>query len=147
MRRMIHFSGRPGTHAEALAFHALEEVLLLVRPMAAGGSGRDLRIQRAIDHLTQHYEQKFELTSLAKLAGLSISRLSHLFQLETGRSLRELHEEVRMEHAASLLRLTQLRVAEVALKCGYEDALYFSKRFRLLKGLSPSEFRGQLRQL
>lgn len=141
MRRMIRFSGRPGANSEVLAFHALEEVFLLVRSVAAGGSGRDLRIQRAIDHLTRHYEQKFELRALAKLAGLSISRLSHLFQAETGKSLREFHEDVRMEHAASLLRLTQLRVAEVALKCGYEDALYFSKRFRRLKESSPSDFR------
>jgi AraC family transcriptional regulator of arabinose operon len=141
MQRMIRHSGRPGANADALAYHSLEEVLLLVQPTAAGGGGRDLRIQRAIDHLTLHYEQKFELGSLAKLAGLSISRLSHLFQEETGKSLRGFQEDVRMEHASSLLLFTQLPVAEVALKCGYEDALYFSKRFRRLKGFSPSGFR------
>lgn len=141
MRRMIRHSGRPGANADALAFHALEEVLLLAQPTAAGGGGRDLRIQRAIDHLTQHYDQRIELRSLAKLAGLSISRLSHLFQEETGKSLRGFQQDVRMEHASSLLLLTQLPVAEVALKCGYEDPLYFSKRFRRLKGFSPSGFR------
>ncbi len=147
MRRMIRFSGRQGANADALAYHALEEVCLLAQPLAAGGGSRDLRIQRAIDHLTHHYEQQFDLQSLAKLAGLSVSRLSHLFQTHTGKSLRDFQEDVRMEHASFLLLLTQLPVSEVALKCGFEDALYFSKRFRRAKGSSPSEFRAQKRLL
>jgi AraC family transcriptional regulator of arabinose operon len=141
MRRMIRFSGHSGEISDPLAFLALEEVFLLARPDMLQGSGTDLRVQRAIDHLRLHYKDSFGLGGLARLAGLSVSRFSHLFQLQTGKSPRQFQEEVRMEHAASLLRLSQLPVGEVAAECGYEDALYFSKRFRGCYGKSPREYR------
>lgn len=141
MRRMIRYSSYPAALSDPLAFVALEEVCLLTRQKASGGRGVDARIQRAIDHLTRSYKEAFELKTLARLAGLSVSRLSSLFRAQTGSSPRDFQEKVRMEHAVSLLRLTQLPVAGVAAECGYEDALYFSKRFRLVTGASPTECR------
>ncbi len=48
-----------------------------------------------------------------------------------------------MWHASRLLRLTSLGIAEVAAEVGYEDAFYFSNRFRRYAGKSPTKFRAQ----
>jgi AraC family transcriptional regulator of arabinose operon len=138
MRRVIRFSGRSGREADTLAFLALEEIFVLARPDARE---IDFRIQRAVDHLNRHYQRPFVLQEVAGIAGLSVSRFSDLFRRQVGTSPRAYGESVRLEHAASLLKLTQLQVGEVAACCGYEDALYFSKCFRRRFGRPPQDYR------
>lgn len=48
---------------------------------------------------------------------------------------------IRVNNAASLLETTDYSMSEIAAIVGYDDALYFSRLFRKLKGMSPSEYR------
>ncbi len=48
---------------------------------------------------------------------------------------------LRMREARRLLAETRLAVAEVAARVGFEDALYFSRRFRMETGMAPREYR------
>ncbi len=50
---------------------------------------------------------------------------------------------LRMREARRLLVETDLTVAEVALKVGFEDPLYFSRSFRRLTGVPPSHYRAR----
>ncbi|MBQ8932249.1 MAG: helix-turn-helix domain-containing protein [Ruminiclostridium sp.] len=48
---------------------------------------------------------------------------------------------IRLTEAARLLRSTLLPINEIARRVGYEDSLYFSKRFSRRYKTSPSAFR------
>ena len=48
---------------------------------------------------------------------------------------------IRVNNAASLLETTDYSMAEIAAIVGYEDPLYFSRVFRKIKGMSPTEYR------
>ena len=48
---------------------------------------------------------------------------------------------IRVNNAASLLETTDYSMAEISAIVGYEDPLYFSRLFRKLKGMSPSDYR------
>ena len=50
---------------------------------------------------------------------------------------------IRMNKAEMLLTTTSLTVAEIAEMTGYQDSLYFSRRFRQIKGCSPTEKRNR----
>lgn len=142
MRRAIRFSGVPECRSQDLSFHALKEVALLTRGEdRKSGYYPDPRIRRACDYLSRHYYEPFSLQQLTKISGLSVSRLCHLFHKETGMTPGTFLEERRMQHARALLQLTQSTVSEIANQCGYEDALYFSKRFKRKSGISPRAYR------
>ena len=52
---------------------------------------------------------------------------------------------VRLYHACILLDTTDLTVAEVADRCGFENQFYFSRCFAKKYGLPPSGWRGRIK--
>jgi AraC family transcriptional regulator of arabinose operon len=147
MRRMLHFSYRKHPNKTEFLANSLEEVLLWAHVTATRGAWlkTDPRIRQAIDYLAANLRQPFRLDQLARHSHLSVSRLSHLFKINTGLTPQQFFEQQRMEHAAQLLRVTGLSIAEVAKEAGYEDAFYFSNRFRRFAQKSPSQFRSRAR--
>jgi len=51
------------------------------------------------------------------------------------------HERCRMQQAAKLLRVTNLKVGQIAEQLGFPDPFYFSTRFRHHLSASPRAFR------
>ena len=50
-----------------------------------------------------------------------------------------------MENAANLLESTEMKINEIAKKCGFEDPLYFTQAFKKNYGATPSEYRKHLK--
>ncbi|HEY0372528.1 MAG TPA: helix-turn-helix domain-containing protein, partial [Thermoanaerobaculia bacterium] len=59
----------------------------------------------------------------------------------TGRLLSQFLKEKRLEKAARLLKAGNVRVSQVARRCGFDSENYFRQQFRLRYGMSPRQFR------
>ncbi|WP_045234846.1 helix-turn-helix domain-containing protein [Deinococcus pimensis] len=127
---------------EELAMNALEEALLRLDEVnpARLGTG-DPRVARAVTFLREHLRERVTLDDVAGAAGLSVSRLSHLFRAAHGLTPMQFLERERLERAKLLLRLTARSVQDVAEDVGFEGAFYFARRFRAHEKCSPSEYR------
>lgn len=79
--------------------------------------------------------------SLARRAGYSIHHFSRFFSARTGEGPAEWIERRRMEQAQHLLLETSMKVLDVALACGYQEAATFTRAFRRQTGTTPSHFR------
>ena len=86
-------------------------------------------------------DPNFNVGSLAKMLGLHYNYFSIQFKKETGISPQKAIMEYRINSACKMLRFTNAPIKEVALKCGFADEFYFSRRFKKEKQLSPSEYR------
>ena len=84
---------------------------------------------------------ELSLSMVAGHIGITPNYLSTLFSKETGETFSEYLNSVRIRRAAQLLKSSSDSINEIAVKTGYSDALYFSKVFRRLIGMSPREFR------
>ena len=87
------------------------------------------------------YHKRFTLAMLAKHHDLSISSLSHRFQIATGASPMEYLQSCRMANAKRMLAQTDYSVGEIVEKCGFSDNSNFSRIFKSLNGMSPTDFR------
>ena len=58
-------------------------------------------------------------------------------------SMGQYHNNLRIKKACMLLQSTLLSVGEIANRLGFSDVLYFSKKFHVYSGLSPSDYRKQ----
>ncbi len=87
------------------------------------------------------HDVDFNITALADELNVTISHLSTTFKQRTGQNLSTYLTELRIRHAAGLLRDTSLTIAEIGHRSGYDSPKYFAKVFKRKTGLRPSEFR------
>jgi len=125
------------------AMNALERALLEIHAAAEElpGAGMDPRIRQVVEYLATLPRRDFDGAALARRCGLSESRFAHVFREQTGTTPQRMLESNRLRVAAQLLRDTRLGVQEIAYEVGYEDAFYFSRRFRAQHQASPTAYR------
>jgi AraC-like DNA-binding protein len=95
----------------------------------------------AINFIYENYKNKIGLHDLSALACISPFYFSRQFKKETGYTPYEYIIMVRINHAKTLLRTTELRVKEIAFDTGFGSEANFVTCFKDRVGVTPSEFR------
>ncbi len=91
-------------------------------------------------YLEEHYLERVTVSSVAAHMGLHPTYCGALFRRETGRTILQTVNLLRVNRAAALLEYGGARVGDVALECGFSDIYYFSRVFRQVTGRSPEQF-------
>ncbi len=81
------------------------------------------------------------LAMLSRKANLSPAHFSAMFRRRYGFAPIDYFLRLKIRRACTLLDTTDWPVSRVAAELGVEDALYFSRRFRRVMGLSPRDYR------
>ncbi len=100
-------------------------------------------IDSIIEYMNMNYEKKLTVSTLAEMAGYSVSRFLHLFSETIGKPPMRYLRDIRLANACELLDTSEYPVSEVADLCGFNDPLYFSRVFADKYGLSPSVYRNR----
>lgn len=96
------------------------------------------RIRRYID---RHYAEKLTLDGVAQAVYMSRSALCQCVRRDMGTTVSGLIEARRMEEAKTRLMAPKASVLQTAEACGFEDANYFTRRFKKYTGVTPSDYR------
>ena len=91
--------------------------------------------------MQQHYSEPITLESVCEAVGFSPSYFSALFKRETGENFVRYLTRVRIDRAKELLQQTNLSVAEVCARVGYNDLKHFTQTFKKETSLSPAQYR------
>ena len=95
-----------------------------------------------IEHMNRNVTEVFDLSKAAEIVGCSPVHLCKIFKKVYNMRPNEYITSLRIKQAQKLLSSKlNLTVAEIGRMSGYEDASYFSKKFRLYIGMTPAEFR------
>ena len=101
----------------------------------------DKQINYVKYRIEQGFDKPITVQQLADEAGLTRPYLSAVFKKRTGYTIKEYITVLRMDKAKMLLLQTNASTKAIALLCGYDDPLYFSRIFRKYVGCTPSEHR------
>ena len=149
LREMVPAHASSRAHGTLLALNALEEVLLRcdsINPRRAE-TPLDPRVAKAMDFLTTRVSEPFSEERVARAAGLSSSRLRHLFREQIGDSPRHFQEQQRLRKARDLLSLSRQTIGEIALELGFANPFYFTLRFKKHMGENPRAYRQRTTRL
>jgi AraC-like DNA-binding protein len=111
-----------------------------------GFLGNAERIEQSIEYMRRHLDQPLQVARLAALVNVSPSHFFALFKRQTGCAPIDFFIRLRMEQACELLDVTLSNVKEVAAALGYEDPFYFSRTFKAVTHVAPSEYRMMSRE-
>lgn len=98
-------------------------------------------LKRVTDHMEHTFADPYDAHRYAQMLKISPSHFQHVFKQQLGISPYAYCLRLRMENARSLLEATDLKIQDIAQKCGFENALYFTQAFRKETGLTPSAYR------
>ena len=97
--------------------------------------------ERCLHYIDRHYQRRITLQELAEYVHLHPNYLCQLFREQTGKTVFEQINWVRVHDASKLLRSTQLPVSQIAAQCGFQNTNYFSRIFKQFLGRSPTAYR------
>ena len=99
------------------------------------------RIGQVLRFIHGHLDQPMTVASLATLGGWSRWQFQRVFAAHTGSSVAQYIRELRLSKAAEQLLGTDDRQIDIALACGFESDISFSRSFRQHFGCSPGQYR------
>lgn len=115
-----------------LMTHCLQEITAVVR---------NDTVRRIIDFLEEHYSEELDIDAVCAEFGYSAAHLCRKFKDATGLTPMRYLRIFRLEEANKQLRITDSDVGEIAARCGFADANYFTRCFRKHFGVPPTKVR------
>ena len=107
---------------------------------ACGGARQELAA-RALAYIEQHCTEKFSLDALAGALYVNKCYLVRAFHDTYGITPLACHNRFRCRRAGKLLEDSTLSVTEVGYTAGFASSSHFSRIFRQVTGVTPTEYR------
>jgi AraC-like DNA-binding protein len=120
------------------------EEMLRMMDMVQHDAGRSHTVEIAEKteaYIRNHYAEPVTNTSLSEALHFHYNYLARCMKRVYGLTPMEYLTDYRLEQAKLLLLKTEISIAEVAERIGYESTTYFSRRFTHKTGVSPLRFR------
>lgn len=103
--------------------------------------GQDFYIKKAIAFIDANYKYDISVQAIADACGLNRSYFGRLFKETMALTPQQYLIRYRMTKAANMLQGSRISIAEIGVAVGYENQLHFSRAFKSVFDVSPSEYR------
>ena len=113
---------------------------LLTNPATTLGRSQTL-FEQMRNYIEDNFQQNLSRESVAAHFYISPNYVSHIFQREASMRFQEYLTYIRLEHAKDMLRHYDLKIKDIARRCGFNDSNYFCKLFKDKTARSPTEYR------
>ena len=103
----------------------------------------NVRITKIHEYLMSNFHEDVNLEQIARLVHMVSGSLCRFFKAETGMTIFDYLNKIKVDYACSLLLNKDLSIAEIALDCGFNNLSHFNKQFKKIMDITPSLYRKQ----
>jgi AraC family transcriptional regulator len=149
LARRLDFESRNPDTVSILAIeaHIYELIVSLARHASLRNEGKPQWLSRVREYVHSGFTRAITLSELAEIADVHPSHLARTFRRACGATIGEYVRQLRVEHAATLLKQPQLSLLDVALTCGFHDQSHFTRVFTRVFGISPGRYAACVRSI
>ncbi|MDD9271207.1 helix-turn-helix domain-containing protein [Paenibacillus sp. GCM10023248] len=108
-------------------------------------SGKSIS-RSVMDLIHAHYDSELTLEQCALQLNYSTHYIRRMFRKETGMNFSDYLSGYRHDMAKSWLSGTEMKITEIAERLQYTNAQNFIRQFRKLEGMTPGQYREQIRK-
>lgn len=98
------------------------------------------QLRPVLEYIDNNYATSITLADLSRMAGMTPKYFCRYFRAAIHRTPMDYLNYYRVERACQLLGATDLPVAEIADRCGFNDSSYFVKTFKKYMGITPKQY-------
>lgn len=109
--------------------------------LESGVEGKTAHLQAVKDYLDSHYTEKITLADLSARFFINKYYLLEIFKRQYGMGVGQYLIHLRITKSKGLLRFTDQTLDQISYACGMNSPQYFSRMFKKVEGVSPSEYR------
>lgn len=133
-----------------IPFSRLSEILrLLTQNIEHGSEKKRLSsvkgIPPIISYINENYDTISGLDDIANNFYMSKCYLCRKFKNDTGMTITQYLNHVRIQKSCELLAATDMTIAQISISCGYDSQAYYSRVFKHTMNCAPIEFRTRMR--
>lgn len=136
---------------QLLQLHLERMLILLVRreqeqecdialPPAESHHRGDALLQRVCAYLEEHVVDNLQMDALCREFSVSKSTLQKLFRSRIGHGVSRHYQQMKVDLAKRMIREKQYNFTEIAEQLGYSSVHYFSRHFKQIAGMTPTEY-------
>lgn len=103
--------------------------------------GEQCYSKRILDYLNEHYKEDLIYEEVAEEIGISYSYLRKIVKEQTGKSVNDYINKIRIEEMKSRLLTTNESVMQIGEAVGYHNMQSIIRYFRKFEGITPKEFK------
>ena len=97
----------------------------------------------ALSYIEANYRNPLSIQQVADACGITYAQLTYLFSKCFVKGFSEYLLDLRITYAQKLLLQTKRSVTDIAIDCGFDNASYFTKKFKSITAMTPKEFRNK----
>ncbi len=151
-KMLAEFTDKEEGYIELLRVYLIELLIKIFRSYKNSGTNTTTMMshhakmmEQSIQYLKLNYSVNTKLTDLAAQSFLSPTYFCKLFKDYAGMTISEYVQRLRIEEACNLLTASEDKVIVIAQKVGYNDIKHFNEVFKRLTGMTPREYKKQVR--
>ena len=98
-------------------------------------------------YLSQNLSEHITIEKICRDNLIGRSQLQKLFQKKSGEGIIEYFSDMKIDMAKQLIRTEQMNFTQISEKLGYSSIHYFSRQFKKLTGMTPSEYASSIKAM
>jgi len=103
------------------------------------------KMKMAVEYIEENYASDLNMAVVSNYISMNYSLFSYSFKQYTGSNFVNFLKDIRMKKAKELLAETDMKIIEISQEVGYDNEKHFMKIFKAACGVSPSEYRKNMR--
>ena len=100
------------------------------------------RMRNVFEYTMNNFEKVISLDAISEVANMTKNAFCKYFKKRTNKTYVQFLNQLRIEHACKLIQSKQgFSIADIAYKSGFHNISNFNRQFKVVKNISPSDFR------